>query len=109
VLLTLPAPQQRALAELAVAQGLSVRDVEERARRLAGASGASKPGGAKRAAAAEASADWRRMEEVLSDQLGLVVALKPKGAGGELRVQFNSPEEFEGLLQRLVPANTEGF
>ncbi|MFZ9983781.1 MAG: ParB/RepB/Spo0J family partition protein, partial [Burkholderiaceae bacterium] len=109
VLLTLPAPQQRALAELAVAQGLSVRDVEERARRLAGASGVSKPGGAKRAAAAEASADWRRMEEALSDQLGLVVALKPKGAGGELRVQFNSPEEFEGLLQRLVPANTEGF
>jgi ParB family chromosome partitioning protein len=109
VLLTLPAPQQRALAELAVAQGLSVRDVEERARRLAGASGVSKPGGAKRAAAAEASADWRRMEEVLSDQLGLVVALKPKGAGGELRVQFNSPEEFEGLLQRLVPANTESF
>jgi hypothetical protein len=49
------------------------------------------------------------MEEVLSDQLGLVVDLKPKGAGGELRVQFNSPEEFEGLLQRLVPANTEGF
>lgn len=108
VLLTLSPPQQRALAELVVAQGLSVREVEERARRL-NATGRSQTRAGRQPSSVEGAADWRRMEDALSDQLGLVVVLKPKSLGGELRVQFNSPEEFEGLLQRLMPARPEGF
>ncbi len=108
VLLTLSPPQQRALAELVVAQGLSVREVEERARRL-NATGRSPTRAGRQPSSVEGAADWRRMEDALSDQLGLVVVLKPKSLGGELRVQFNSPEEFEGLLQRLMPARPEGF
>ena len=108
VLLTLSPPQQRALAELVVAQGLSVREVEERARRL-NATGRPQTRAGGQPSSVEGAADWRRMEDALSDQLGLVVVLKPKSLGGELRVQFNSPEEFEGLLQRLMPARPEGF
>jgi len=108
VLLTLSPPQQRALAELVVAQGLSVREVEERARKLIG-TGRSQTRAGRQPSSVEGAADWRRMEDALSDQLGLVVILKPKSLGGELRVQFNSPAEFEGLLQRLMPARPEGF
>lgn len=108
VLLTLSPPQQRALAELVVAQGLSVREVEERARKL-NTTGRSPTRAGRQPSSVEGAADWRRMEDALSDQLGLVVVLKPKSLGGELRVQFNSPEEFEGLLQRLMPARPEGF
>jgi len=106
VLVTLAAPQQRALAELIVAQKLSVREVEDRARQLLGGTKRSKP----KTAQSEGAADWRRMEEELADQLGLVVALKPKASGGgEIRIQFSGPEEFEGLLHRLLPASHSGF
>lgn len=106
VLVTLAAPQQRALAELIVAQKLSVREVEDRARQLLGGSKRTKP----RGASTEGAADWRRMEEQLADQLGLVVALKPKASGGgEIRIHFSGPDEFEGLLHRLLPGSHTGF
>jgi ParB family chromosome partitioning protein len=106
VLVTLAAPQQRALAELIVAQKLSVREVEDRARQLLGGGKRTKP----RGASTEGAADWRRMEEQLADQLGLVVALKPKASGGgEIRIHFSGPDEFEGLLHRLLPGSHTGF
>jgi ParB family chromosome partitioning protein len=104
VLLGLPAAAAKALAQVAVAQRLSVREVEARARRLAlsdpkGSAKASKP------KAASGQADWVRMQEDLADALGLSVRLAPRGksGGGELRVQFSSLEEFQGLLDRLMP------
>ncbi|MEY4000991.1 MAG: hypothetical protein RI968_109 [Pseudomonadota bacterium] len=106
VLVTLAAPQQRALAELIVAQKLSVREVEDRARQLLGGGKRTK----RRGASTEGAADWRRMEEQLADQLGLVVALKPKASGGgEIRIHFSGPDEFEGLLHRLLPGSHTGF
>ncbi len=104
VLLGLPAAAAKALAQVAVAQRLSVREVEARARRLALSDPkvASKPPKSK---AATGQADWTRMQEDLADALGLSVRLTPKGkaGGGELRVQFSSLEEFQGLLDRLMP------
>jgi ParB family chromosome partitioning protein len=104
VLLGLPAAAAKALAQVAVAQRLSVREVEARARRLA----LSDPKGSAKASktkAASGQADWVRMQEDLADALGLSVRLAPKGksGGGELRVQFSSLEEFQGLLDRLMP------
>jgi ParB family chromosome partitioning protein len=104
VLLGLPAAAAKALAQVAVAQRLSVREVEARARRLV----LSDPKGSAKASktkAASGQADWVRMQEDLADALGLSVRLAPKGksGGGELRVQFSSLEEFQGLLDRLMP------
>ena len=107
VLLGLPAAAAKALAQIAVAQKLSVREVEARARRLAlsdpKSAGKASKAGQDRARAGQA--DWDRMQEDLADALGLTVRLTPKGkaGGGELKVQFSSSEEFQGLLDRLMP------
>ena len=107
VLLGLPAAAAKALAQIAVAQKLSVREVEARARRLAlsdpKSAGKASKAGQDRARAGQA--DWDRMQEDLADALGLTVRLMPKGkaGGGELKVQFSSSEEFQGLLDRLMP------
>ncbi|MRD56196.1 ParB/RepB/Spo0J family partition protein [Betaproteobacteria bacterium LSUCC0115] len=107
VLLGLPAAAAKALAQIAVAQKLSVREVEARARRLALSdpklAGKASKAGQDRARAGQA--DWDRMQEDLADALGLTVRLTPKGkaGGGELKVQFSSSEEFQGLLDRLMP------
>jgi ParB family chromosome partitioning protein len=104
VLLGLPAAAAKALAQVAVAQRLSVREVEARARRLA-LSDPKVAGKPPKSKAATGQADWTRMQEDLADALGLPVRLTPKGkaGGGELRVQFSSLEEFQGLLDRLMP------
>jgi ParB family chromosome partitioning protein len=110
-LLALPAAQQRALAESAVAQRLSVRQVEQQAKRLVELTQTT-PRRKSRAASQDPSAlDWQRMEQVLSDHLGLDTVLKSKAAGaGELVVRFSSPAELDGLLQRLLPSDTmDGF
>jgi len=107
VLLGLPAAAAKALAQIAVAQKLSVREVEARARRLALADPKSsgKPNKPGKGQVGPGQADWDRMQEDLADVLGLTVRLTPKGkaGGGELRVQFSSLDEFQGLLERLMP------
>ena len=107
VLLGLPAAAAKALAQIAVAQKLSVREVEARARRLAlsDPKSAAKSGKAANGGVKSGQADWDRMQEDLADALGLIVRLTPKGkaGGGELKVQFSSLEEFQGLLDRLMP------
>jgi ParB family transcriptional regulator, chromosome partitioning protein len=110
-LLALPAAQQRALAESAVAQRMSVRQVEQQAKRLASLIQATPRRKSKASAQEPALSDWQRMEQLLSDHLGLETVLKSKATGsGELVVRFSSPAELDGLLHRLLPADTmDGF
>lgn len=114
VLVSLPAAQQRVMLAAIAAEGLSVREVESRARLLglvpeandgkAPASGshreATAPGGGP-VRARGLTADWQKMQTDLADQLGLPVVLTPKKKGGELRIRFSSAEEFDGLLERV--------
>jgi ParB family chromosome partitioning protein len=108
VLVGLPAAHQRTMLEMIRSEGLSVRDVEARARLLGivdGASPASQTsaptaGTQKRA---PLSPDWQKMQTDIADILGLPVALSPKAKGGELRIRFSSTEEFDGLLERFFP------
>lgn len=101
-LLALGPAQSRALAERIVAEGLSVRDAERLvAKALSGAAGNGKRKGA---AGRYESRDWTRAEEKISDAIGLAVSLRSgRGNRGELTVHFNSLEELEGLIERLVP------
>ena len=112
VLVGLPAAHQRTMLEMIQSEGLSVRDVEARARLLglvdgaspatsaAIASGAATPSAAPQKRAA-LSPDWQKMQTDIADILGLPVALNPKARGGELRIRFSSNEEFDGLLERF--------
>ena len=93
-LLPLHAGAQRELAHEIETRGLSVREVERRVARLKDA--ATTP------AKPSVSRDTLRLEEALSDALGMTAHVQTgsKG-GGRLTLHFASPEELQGLLQRL--------
>ena len=93
-LLPLAAGPQRELAHEIETRGLSVREVERRVARMKDAASApSKPA---------VSRDLIRLEEALSDALGMTAHVQTgsKG-GGKLTLRFSSADELQGLLQRL--------
>jgi len=93
-LLPLHAGAQRELAHEIETRGLSVREVERRVARLKeGATAPVKQG---------VSRDVRRLEEALSDALGMTARVQTHSKGsGKLTLHFASAEELQGLLQRL--------
>jgi len=94
-LLPLHAGAQRELAHEIETRGLSVREVERRVSRLKDSISA-KP--AKQAV----SRDLLRLEEALSDALGMTAHVQSTSKGsGKLTLQFASADELQGLLQRL--------
>lgn len=116
-LLALPEALHTPLLQSIAAEGLSVREVENRVRDWLAKTGGQDGGrttargaGGKSSGSAGSggsSADWGRMERLLADQLGLSVRLRAKASGGELTIRFGSVEEFEGLRQRLLPQDTD--
>lgn len=91
------------LARAVVAEGLSVREVERRARNAARNT---RKGGATATAAAggdSRSAELRRLEDQLRKRFGtdlkIVQTAKEKG---ELRIPFYSNEDFERLLELML-------
>jgi ParB family chromosome partitioning protein len=100
-LLPLPAMQQRALAQRIVAEGLSVREAERLVAKSQ-ATIASKKSGAK--TAPSASRDWMRVQDQISDALGLPVVLKQgRGGRGELTIRFSNMDELDGVIALLAP------
>lgn len=107
-LLPLPPAQARALAEKIVQEKLSVRDAE----RLVGkiAAGAPVPGtvksgkGALSTGKSPGQRDWIRVQDQLSDVIGLPVVLKQgRGSRGELIIRFSSVDELDSVIERLAP------
>jgi ParB family chromosome partitioning protein len=93
-LLPLHAGAQRELAHEIETRGLSVREVERRVARLKDAVAVP----AKQAV----SRDVIRLEEALSDALGMTAHIQASSKGsGRLTLHFASTEELQGLLQRL--------
>jgi ParB family chromosome partitioning protein len=93
-LLPLHAGAQRELAHEIETRGLSVREVERRVARLKDVTTAP----AKQAV----SRDILRLEEALSDALGMTAHVQTTSKGsGKLTLQFGSADELQGLLQRL--------
>lgn len=94
-LLPLHAGAQRELAHEIETRGLSVREVERRVARLKDAAA---PTPAKQAV----SRDILRLEEALSDALGMTARVLTGSKGsGKLTLHFASADELQGLLQRL--------
>ena len=93
-LLPLHAGAQRELAHEIETRGLSVREVERRVARLKEAPSApAKPA---------VSRDTLRLEEALSDALGMTAHVQANSKGsGKLTLHFGSADELEGLLLRL--------
>jgi ParB family transcriptional regulator, chromosome partitioning protein len=93
--LTLGAAQQKELAHEIEEKGLSVREVERRVLRL-------RQLPESRPAKKSVSRDIRRLEEAVSDRLGLAahVQVNAKGAG-KLTLSFSSHEQLQGVLEQL--------
>jgi ParB family transcriptional regulator, chromosome partitioning protein len=94
-LLPLTAAQQKELAHEIEEKGLSVREVERRVLRLKELPQAT-------TAKKVMSRDIQRLEDALSDRLGLTarVQVNAKGAG-KLSLNFTSHEQLQGLLEQL--------
>ncbi|MFN3545531.1 MAG: ParB/RepB/Spo0J family partition protein [Thiobacillus sp.] len=94
-LLPLNAAQQRELAHEIETRGLSVREVERRVARL-------KEPPTTAPAKPAVSRDVLRLEEALSDALGMTAHVQTtRSGGGKLILSFASADELDGLLQRL--------
>ena len=97
-LLSLPLVEQLQLAQCIVADGLTVREVEQRVQQAPVADKV----GRKPQPAARADADVARLTELLSDRLGMSVALRHGGKGrGKLIIDYASLDELDGLLEKL--------
>lgn len=90
--------QQRGLAERAVREGLSVRQVEAEAKRLQSGGATQSP--SKTASVSPVLSD---MEKQIGQQLGTKVKIKTgrKKGAGTLSIEFYSLDQFDALMGRL--------
>jgi ParB family chromosome partitioning protein len=89
-----------AVARRIVEEGLTVRDIES----LGKAPRAPETKSAKSPAAksvAEKDADTRAMEKLLSDALGMKIAIHHHGEGGEISVRYETLDQFDALCRLL--------
>lgn len=84
------------LAKRIVEEGLSVRQAEALAQMPAAAQREAKP-----AAPAEKDADTLALEKLLSDAVGMKVAITHKGGGGEVRLAYRTLEQLDEICRRL--------
>ena len=91
--------KQIALADTAVKEGMSVRQIEKLAQE-------NKTGRAKPKAKARAkNADVIRVEEDLKEVLGTKVNLSQRGKKGKIEIEFYSKEDLERLIELLKTLN----
>ncbi len=102
-MLGLAANAQREVLALAVGRGLSVRQVEELARRLRDtADGVSRGSGAR---GHTVDAEIERVEDDLRRALGTKVRLARSRRGGRIIIEWYSDEELGRLYERLTGGN----
>lgn len=91
--------KQIELAETAIKEGLSVRQIEKLAQE-------NKTGRAKPKTRVKAkSADVKRVEEDLKEILGTKVNLNQKGKKGKIEIEFYNKEDLERLIELLKTLN----
>lgn len=86
--------RQMELAEAAIGEGLSVRQIEKLSQE-------SKKSPRTKARPKQKSADIKRVEEDLKNALGTKVNLNQKGRKGKIEIEFYSREELERLIDLL--------
>jgi ParB family chromosome partitioning protein len=92
---------QREILALAIARGLSVRQVEELARRLREDGGSART----RTTPRPADAEIERVEDDLRRALGTKVRLSRSRRGGRIIIEWYSDEELGRLYERLTGGN----
>lgn len=93
-LLPLSAGQQRELAHEIEEKGLSVREAERKVAKL-------KSGAASRPAKKTVPRDIRRLEEALSETLGMEAKVHMSRKGGRLTLGFADADQLQDMLEKL--------
>jgi ParB family chromosome partitioning protein len=93
-LLPLSAGQQREVAHEIEERGLSVREVERRVAKL-------KSGVPAQPLKKTVSRDIRRLEETLSESLGMQARVQMGRKGGRLTLSFADADQLQGMLEKL--------
>jgi ParB family chromosome partitioning protein len=87
------ASAQRALCEQIIAEGLSVREVEKRAKRPVRPSTKAPP---------QIDPNILRVEDELQRALGTKVRIRSSRKGGKLEISFSSPDQLQGIIGRFL-------
>ena len=98
-LITLPAKQAQELARAVVDQGLSVRELEQRVRRMQQAAPGkpAKPGGK-----GKTDPDIAALASAWSEKLATRVSFQHGASGGgKMLIAYHSLDELEGILERI--------
>ncbi len=93
------APNPEQLAEAIVEHGLSVRDAENLVRQMKKEENAP---AVTKVIKAQKAADIRKLEEKLTDALGLNVDLRDKNGRGELKIKYKNADQLENLIKILT-------
>lgn len=97
------------LAKLVIAEGLSVREVEQRVRETTGGRTGKRPGGAAKAGDAR-PAEARQIEDQLRRRFQTDVKLTVNGkAQGEIRLAFYNNDDLSRLLELLLGSAERGI
>ncbi|HEX9995528.1 MAG TPA: ParB/RepB/Spo0J family partition protein [Abditibacterium sp.] len=97
---------RRALLRRALRDGLTVRDIERLARESNATPLDQTPSSARLTKVV--ASDLSRLETTLQRALGARLKLKPRRRGGQIIIDFSSPEELERLIKRMtVPSETK--
>ncbi len=95
-LIGLDPAEQIMLANKIVAQNLSVREVENLAKRQLSPAKAPRP-------ATNQNRDIEALQENLSDRLGTSVSISPKASGaGMLKISYSNLDQLDGIIQKLT-------
>ncbi|MEP3655918.1 MAG: ParB/RepB/Spo0J family partition protein [Litorimonas sp.] len=95
----MPMPDPIETAEMIMDQGLSVRATEAYVKRYKDGSVIDTNNSYR--AASEKDPNIAKVEQQLTDLLGLKVSLKHKGPGGELKIKYRHGDQLEDVMRRL--------
>jgi ParB family chromosome partitioning protein len=90
-------PNALELAQDIIKRGMSVRQVEEQARKDGRTQARATTGGAARAK----DANTKALEKRLSDALGLEVSIDHRGQGGTLHVKYRDLDQLDAIIRKL--------
>ena len=105
-LLPISPAMQIGLAQRVAAQGLSVRETERLANGILNSSKKNGPEkNEKLKPKTKHDPDLKRIENQMSDSIGLLVEIKTRTKGGEIKIKFSHTDELHNLLQKLGLTN----
>jgi ParB family chromosome partitioning protein len=105
-LLPISAAMQIGLAQRVAAQGLSVRETERLANGILNSSKKNITDKTEKIKSKiTRDPDLKRIENEMADSIGLMVEIKTRNKGGEIKIKFSHTDELHNLLQKLGLTN----